>query len=96
MSYATAFGHSQDTAFRQRITIAIAQAAVAIMAEAANVTHHAKRVALAARVVENPASFVDAYAIDIVSDDATTINSTDAQLQTRVNALWNAWAGASL
>ncbi len=89
---------AEDGTFQARVRQAVITAAVEIMADAPENTPqaiaiHAKRAALANRVLLDPTSLQRAWAYMVASNTAIDDTSTDSDLQWTVNSMWNAMAG---
>lgn len=89
---------AEDGTFQARVRQAVITAAVQIMADAPENTPqaiavHAKRAALATRVLLDPTSLQRAWAYMVASNTAIDDTSTDGDLQWTVNSMWNAMAG---
>ncbi len=89
---------AEDGTFQARVRQAVITAAVEIMADAPENTPqaiaiHAKRAALANRVLLDPTSLQRAWAYMVASNTAINDTSTDSDLQWTVNSMWNAMAG---
>lgn len=94
MAYTTDYQNAQDATFRARVAIAMLNAAIAISAESSSGTAgHVARMALATNVLSAPDRWMPLFALAAVSDDATGPSATDAQIQNRVNSIWDAVAG---
>lgn len=95
MGFATQYVNSSDATFDERVTVAVVNAAIAIVSEGTGTANHANRVALAKAALNNPNPYGALFALGVVAnqtlDDLTTI--TDATIQSTVNALWNGYAG---
>lgn len=75
---------------RNRLQIALVDAAIAIYAEAPTTANHANRIALALQVVNSPESYARRMVWAIVKL-ATT--DSDADLKAAILVVWNAFAG---
>lgn len=93
-TYTQAQALAVDAVFLARVQVAVSNAAIAISAEGAAPAFHTQRLAYAIRVLADSAGFAKQMATGIVSDGVDYGAGTDAALQTRVNAVWNAYAGA--
>lgn len=92
---------AENGEFQARVRQAVVTAAVAIMADAPENTPeaiavHAKRAALANRVLLDPTGLQRAWAYMVVSNPAIDDTSTDSDLQWTVSSMWNAMAGVVL
>jgi hypothetical protein len=67
-------------------------AAIAIINEATNTPLHGQRMSLARQVLQAPAASAATMAAGIVADGTTNNSSSDAQIDARVSAVWNAYA----
>lgn len=86
------FAVAEDAAFRKRVELAIVQAAIAIVNEDPNTAAHGARVVLAYQVLGSPAQYAATMAVGVAADGAITLGSTDSVIQTRVAAIWTAYA----
>jgi hypothetical protein len=96
MAYLDQYRLATDSDFRQRVVVAYVTAAKQIMAEAATVTGHAKRVDFANRVLVNPLVWDLHFSLAVVADTSISGASTDAQLKSVVDASWNGLANVFL
>jgi uncharacterized protein (DUF736 family) len=92
---------AEDGEFQGRVRQAVVTAAVEIMADQPDntpqaIATHAKRAALANRVLLDPVSLQRAWAYMAASNVSISDESTDSDLQWTVNAMWNAMAGVVL
>lgn len=92
MAYSDQVTLQQDAAFVERAVFAITAAAIAISNEAANVMGHDRRILLAARVLTHD-PIARSLVPGVLVDSSITAGSSDAQLDARVAAIWNAYAG---
>ena len=89
---------SNDLNFRQRVEMALCNAAVSIQSEATTTANHTNRANYAKLVLNNPTNYSSLFAEAICGYDATlTVQNlstiTDAAIQSGVSAVWNALAG---
>lgn len=94
---------SQDVNFQQRVRQALVSSAIAISNESVGTFAHNQRVALATKVLADPARWTLAIVEGVASDAAVSAaagsptpnqaNVTDAQINTAVTSQWNAYAG---
>lgn len=89
---------AEDGKFQARVRQAVVTAAVQIMADRPQnnpqaIAIHAKRAALANRVLLDPTSLQRAWAYMVVSNPAIGPESNDGDVQWTVNSMWNAMAG---
>ena len=89
----------KDTSFKEKVHFYMVKAAIAVMAEAATVDFHEKRVDLAIRILRGSFS-IEAYALGVMTNttvkghiDAGT--SYDNDLEFVVNSLFTAYAGGA-
>ena len=92
---------AEDGEFQARVRQAVVTAAVEIMADAPENTPqaialHAKRAALANRLLLDPTALQRAWAYMVASNVSISAESTDSDLQWTVNSMWNAMAGVVL
>jgi hypothetical protein len=93
-TYLARHAMAQDAELRTRVQMAIVTAAVQISAEGTGVAFHSIRLSLAQQVIQDPAMMTNRFMLPLVSDGVDYTAATDAVLQTRINAIWNAIAGA--
>lgn len=83
--------------FRMDVEMNLIKVAQQVYSEVGSTTGHASRAALAIRVLNSPASYVDIFAKIVASDplgvNFTTANITDQNMQDAISATWNAVAG---
>lgn len=86
--------------FRDRVQIAMIQAANDILNEDPATEGHAVRVSLANSVIQDPKIRIDAFSLSVALNDAiadaetkTAGSSPDADIVARIAALWNSYAG---
>lgn len=91
MTYLADYLLTLDGDFQYRVQIALASIALDIQAEAVNTANHSQRSAYAMQVLENLSGYAQRMAPAIVADGAVTSQSTDAQIKSRVSAVWNAF-----
>ena len=82
-----------STPFYQKVFMALISTSLAVQAEVTTTANHAARSAYALRVVADPAGFTQlmlpAFTVDGALDPGT---ATDAQIESRASAIWNAYA----
>ncbi len=94
MAYKDQWNLASDDEFKRRVQIAMCSAAIAIQAEAPATPNHTNRANYAKLVLNSPDSYMPLFALAICAlDPALTPASPDANIQTNVNAVWNALAG---
>ena len=98
MAYATDYTNANDGSLQQRVRVAMIAAALAIAGEAVtskNVVDE-KRMALAKLVLSDGGdSQLERFMFAVVAGNAITPASTDAQIDTRLGAVWNDLAEVS-
>jgi len=79
--------------FYQKVLMALISTGLAVQAEVATTANHAARSAYALRVLADPHGFTQlmlpAFTVDAALDPAI---ATDANIETRASAIWNAYA----
>jgi hypothetical protein len=90
MPYANQDTQCNDPVFRGRVKQALVAAAIAIQNEADPTPKHLERAKYAHQVLHDPDNAVERMIRGIVSDDADY--ATDAALDSRAAAVWNAYA----
>lgn len=83
-----------DGGLLQRVEMAAVASAIAILNEGTGVAFHTQRATFAKEVIAAPDATAKRLIVGVVADGTTDGTATDAALQTRVNAIWNAYAGA--
>lgn len=86
-----------DTAFCTRVVAALENAASAIQNESAGAANHIQRVALVGRVLSNPVTYSQQFALAIASiapvlNAASLAAALDTDIQTGVNSVWDMFA----
>lgn len=82
---------AQDAVFLDRVKMALISTALAVQAEATNTANHASRSAYAIQVLANPTGYARLFAPAVTVDGNATTGSTDAQLESRCSAIYNAF-----
>jgi hypothetical protein len=93
MAYATQFTIATNSGFKDKVTVSMLKVAITVQAESSGVVNHNNRSAFARAVLADPLRFTPSVALAIVSDDSTGINATDAAIDTRMTAIWDALSG---
>lgn len=93
--YNSDFSTAQDGNVLQRIQESLCAQAIAIQSEATNTALHAQRSAYALLVLDNPIGYAQKMAYGICAGGAVTTASSDAVIDTRVSAVWNAYAAST-
>lgn len=96
-NYGISYDLVQDARFIQRVTSALAKAAVSIYNEDAQTVGHAQRVILAKAVLESPEAFAKkfAYALTVQSSIADAVEIRDIDIDDAIGAVWNVFAEVS-
>lgn len=92
MSYNADYSNAQNGTLLQAIQESICSTAIAIQSESVATALHTQRSALALLVLANPIGWAQLMAYGICANGNVTTGSTDAQIDTRVSAVWNAYA----
>jgi hypothetical protein len=92
MSYLTRAQFASDANLILKVKQAMLTTALAVQAEAANVPNHMNRSAFALQALRSPDTFAPIMAQGIVTDTSLSGTSTDAELQTVMDRLWNSYA----
>jgi hypothetical protein len=79
--------------FRDKVTIAMVQQAIAVQGEATATANHANRSAYAREVLNAPEQFTPRFVLAVMADETIALNATDQTLKDRVAAVFNALAG---
>lgn len=95
MAYADNYAASLNPAFQQRVSASMASAAINISSESTGTTDHSNRVVLAKNVLTSPQQYINQFALAVAVNLAiVTLSSvTDANIDTAVSSVWNAFAG---
>jgi hypothetical protein len=93
MAYTTQYALGTDGVMQQRVIIAMLNTAVNVQAEVNTTPNHTNRANFAKLVINNPYGYVPAFQMTVMADGTITAASTDAQIQSRSDAIWNAAAG---
>jgi hypothetical protein len=91
--YASQAQLANDPAFQQKVKIAGFVAAIAVSNESAGTANHTKRVAFAQQFAQNADLYVTKLAFGVAADPTITASSNDTAIQTRLNAIWDTYAG---
>lgn len=93
MPLLTDYNNSQITDFQYRVRMALISTALAVQSESVATANHAARSAYSLLVLANPAGYATlmapAFTVDNTMDPA---NVTDAAMESRASAIWNAYA----
>jgi hypothetical protein len=86
-----------DSQHLARVKAALAKACTAIQNEASGTTNHAVRLTLVGRILNNPASYTQKFAVLVAVDSTvaaqTSLQSaTDSQIENATNALLDMFA----
>lgn len=81
--------------FRDRVLVAVVQAARDVSSEATSDNPDIDRLrqALAVKVINQPEQYAERFAWAVIANPAITLAATDSDLQYTVNSVWNAVAG---
>lgn len=96
MSYADQAALAVNTAFRDRVKVAMVTAAVQVQGEddsSYTEQQYQKRQKLAQSVIRNLNGMLDQFVWVVVANAAITGSSTDGDIQFTVNAAWDDIAG---
>jgi hypothetical protein len=100
VAYADQAALAKDTAFRDKVRVAMMTAAIAIGGEAAggmDTTVYGKRQQLALQVLlGSGGNLLDAFSWAITQNAAVTGSSTDSDIQFTCNAIWSDIAGITV
>lgn len=88
----TRYDDTQNPDFRQRVLIALVEAAIGNVGEVVGTIASDKRAAFAKAVIDNPPAHLD-HAVLLAVANGTDNASSDATIRTRLGDLWNAFAG---
>lgn len=91
--YASQAQLANDALFQSKVKIAGFVAAIAVSTEAPSTANHAKRVAFAQQWALSADLYVAKLAFGVAADPAIVSGSSDSAIQTRVNAIWDTYAG---
>ena len=99
MSFVTAAALAADSTFLDKMCIALAEYALSVYGESVGgegqptTEEHTARLALAARIIDNPEYMAKRLAVALVADETLTSESSDANLTTQIGTLYNKLAG---
>lgn len=91
MSYTTAAAKTNLDSTRQVVAVALAAYCLVIQNEDPATVGHAARKAFATDVIRDPLKWAPIFAIGIVAQNQAVV--TDAEIDTAIAAVWNAYAG---
>ena len=94
LNYQQLTAASQDATFQQRVQAAVMTAAISIAVDAPNTALDQRRDRFARQVLASPSTYVTLFALPVAlgfgsKSNATLSDATDAELDTRVSAVWN-------
>lgn len=92
MAFSDDFQLLSDQEFVGRVTIAIVNAALGVMAENKTVAGHDLRVAFAEQILRAPDQMTNVVIFGIVAGQGFTKNVSDAALTARINAIFNLYS----
>lgn len=98
MAYVDQYDLSQDPAFRKKIYVAMATAAINVAGEAQQSlsdSAYSKRQTLAHQVLRAPNDYVEQFSLAVTQNAAITGSSLDSDIQFTVNAVWSDMAGVT-
>jgi hypothetical protein len=84
MAYQDRTALARQRAFVDKVQLAMMKAAITVLGQT---TPDAKQLALAQLIIKEPERNAQTFSFGVVTDDAIAADSTDAALQTSVNAL---------
>lgn len=92
MPLLTDFTNAMNNDFVNRVAMGLVSTAIAIQSESTATANHAARSAYALLVLANPMGYAQrmavSFTVDSTLDPAT---ATDAQIESRASAIWNAY-----
>lgn len=91
MALLTDYTNSQNNDFQVKIQMALVSTALAVQAESAATANHAARSAYALLVLANPSGYAKLMAPAFTVDAALDTTATDAAIESRASAIWNAF-----
>ena len=100
MTYQQRSAAARDGAFQDRVTVGAVKLANFVSAsEPAETPNHANRVAFAAQVLASPRSYAERLALGVITasvadDIETTDDLSDAEIQSALETIWDAYAGS--
>lgn len=86
--YDNAYG---DPALLKRIQVGLVDSALDVQAESTGTANHSARSAFSLKILSDPTGYASLMAVGICEEGAITAASTDAQIKTRVSAVYNAY-----
>jgi len=94
MSYLAQLPLRSDSDFYGRTVLSIINAAISIVNESSSTSNHEIRKALALKILNRTDDFIIKQMLDgVICSGIITLSSTDAELDTRVSAIWDSYAG---
>jgi hypothetical protein len=95
MAFLDAYTLSSDPGFRGRIQIAIATIATYVVGEqsSGNPVKDKKRRDLGFGILNSPSSYIERFAIAVVTNPSITADSTDANIMDTVSSVFDDMAG---
>ena len=93
MAYLANYGDSQDVDFQKKIRMSMLVQAAAISSEINTTPNHVSRSTLATKVSNSPDTWVQPFSQTACAGGGVVLASTDAQIDTRISAIWNLLAG---
>ena len=93
MTYVQSRDLSVKSVFIEKVFMSIANAAINISSEADNTTNHVKRIELARQVLLSTDSWSKLFAVGCALNAGVQTTPNDAQIDTAVASLWDAYAG---
>ena len=91
VAFLTDYQIAKDSNFLAKVQMALVSTSLAVQAEAANVANHAARSSFALRVIADPAGFAVMMAPGFTVNGAADLSATDANLESRASANFNAY-----
>lgn len=83
---------AQDPVFVDRVKMALVSTALAVQSESTATANHAARSAFSLKLLADPLGYGRMMAPGFSVDGASTANSTDAALESRASAIFNAYS----
>lgn len=95
MKYLDQSNLARDTDFLARIKTAGFVAAITVTNESSNVPNHQRRLAFAQTYAHHADTYLSNLAFALAADLSITALASDSQLQARMDAIWDTFAGKS-
>lgn len=93
MAYVDQAALAKDSAFEERVRVAMLTAAIAVANESNATTNHTNRAKYSTLVLSNPEQYASQFSEAVATNATINISSLDSDILFTVNSMWNAMAG---